>query len=176
MKGRICERDGKNSNQDLSRHHVTVLAQYPQSDGQLAISSGQVEADQLAIVYTNTHTSFPLSLMSLLYSSDHPVLCKSLHGRSPSAGACKKPDGFHSCVSVCVCMLACLLPPRQLATGPTELRGFSRAHGAEEETVQRARHFMHTCMLSHKQTQEHSRACTHTQPPLIAARLSKFKD
>lgn len=73
-------------------------------------------------------------------------------------------------------MLACLLPPRQLATGPTELRGFSRAHGAKEDTAQRARHFMHTCMLSHKQTQERAHARTHTQPPLIAARLLKFKD
>lgn len=73
-------------------------------------------------------------------------------------------------------MLACLFPPRQLATGPTELRGFSRAHGAEEDTVHRARHFMHMCMLSHKHTQEHSHARTHTQPPLITARLLKFYD
>lgn len=29
--------------------------------GQLAVSSGQVEADQFAIVYAKTHTSFPLS-------------------------------------------------------------------------------------------------------------------
>lgn len=146
-----------------------MLAQYPQPYGQLAISSGQVEADQfshfLPFLSSSVLCSLP-STLSLSYSSIHPPLLHSSPRDQRLHRGLQKPDGTRSCVSVCVCMLACLLLPRQLTTGPPELRGSAWAIGTDKDMPERARHF-HACT--------HPRSQIHTHTALITTRLLKFK-
>lgn len=89
-----------------------VLAWHQQPDGQLAISSGQVEAYESAISHTlpslfcSILCSFSLKLVLLLLKWPPTLLHVSLRAQ-PLCRGLQKPDGIHSCVSVCFCMFVC---------------------------------------------------------------------
>lgn len=151
------EREHKHGSRIVSWHHDIALAQDQQPDGQLPISSEQV--DHFAVLHTLFSSLFPTSfaLFSLLHLSPTPVTTHPFAHlpEGPAQALLRglwKPDGIHSCDSVCVCMLACLLLPRQLATGPPELRDSAWAIGSDKDMLKRARHFMHSHILTHKQT------------------------
>lgn len=77
------EREHKQGSRIVSWHHDIALAQDQQPDGQLPISSKQVEADHSAIFPTLFSLRPLLSSLSLSYSSDHPPLRTSPWGPSP---------------------------------------------------------------------------------------------
>lgn len=125
------KRDGKRGSQIVHWHRTIVLAPHQQSDGQLAVSSGQVEAYQSA----NPH-SFPFCPMSfspfiLSPSSPSPteVTAHTNAWSPPPLRVYATAARWHSqrCLCLCLCLSVWLLLPRQPATGPPALRVFAPA-------------------------------------------------
>lgn len=106
----------------------------------------------------------------VLYFPDRPLLFEALRRPGSTAGVYKKPDGFRSRVSVCVCMWAALLPSYTTSHWLNRAAGLLKSLG--DDTLQRARRFMHARVpLVHTDTMLRH-ACKHTQSALITARLT----